>query len=69
MSIAELRTVYTTRCDSTPQGELSALEAIYRRAIERYDEAQEGGPAMTAPDDAKGSKHDRARSIIQCRTP
>lgn len=50
----------------TPEAELDALATIYRRAVERYEEAnvkEKGGPE-TAPDDAKGLRNDRATDII-----
>jgi hypothetical protein len=61
--ISEPAITYMPRSDATPQGELNALKAIYRRAIERFEEVNEGGPA-TAPDDRKGPKHDPAKVSI-----
>ena len=54
------------RSDATPEPGIDALAAIYLRAIERYQEAKEGGPTITAPDSAKGgSQNDSsARSSI-----
>jgi hypothetical protein len=42
------------RSDATPEPGNDALAAIYRRAIERYQKAKEGGLRITAPDSAKG---------------
>jgi hypothetical protein len=42
------------RSNAAPELGIDALAAIYRRAIERYQEAKEGGPRITAPDSAKG---------------
>ena len=54
---------YLPRGDATSESELNALEAIYRRAIARYDQGKEGG-ATTAPDDAKEIKSVRAKESI-----
>ena len=43
-----------SRSDATPEPGIDALAAIYQRAIERYQEAKEGGPRITARDSAKG---------------
>jgi hypothetical protein len=69
MSPAEPRTVYTPRSDAKPRSELVALEAIYRRAIELYEEGQEGGPAITAPDSAKGGSSDSSAKTIIPKRP
>ena len=53
--------VYTPR-EATPEAELDALAAVYRFILDCRAK-QEGGLA-TAPTYAKGSKHDRARSIL-----
>jgi hypothetical protein len=46
---------------ATPEREISALAAIYRRAIERFEQATAAGMTSTNGDDAmKGPKHDRA---------
>ena len=47
------RIIYTCRPNTRAEAELNALEAIYRRAIERYDEGKEGGPATAQKDDVK----------------
>jgi hypothetical protein len=41
------------RPDATPDSSRAALVVIYRRAIERYEEANEGGPSTAPNDDAK----------------
>ena len=51
------KVTYSPRSDATPEAELDALKTIYQRAIERYDEGKEGGPAITAPDDAEGESN------------
>lgn len=52
---------------TTPSVQLDALAAIYRRAVERYEEshvkAEEGGPE-TAPDDGTKLKEDSADAFI-----
>ncbi len=49
---------YVSRPDATPEGELSALSAVYRFLLADAHPTKEGGPAQSRPDDAKGSKHD-----------
>jgi hypothetical protein len=58
------RIVYRTHRNVTPESEATALEAIYRRAIERYDTRKKGSrPA--APERPERIKDDpaSARSI------
>ena len=55
---------YTPYPHSTVEDERDPLISIYRRSMKRYEEAKEGGPPQTAPDDRKGPKHDPARTII-----
>jgi hypothetical protein len=52
VSAAEPSTVYTSRSEFASDSGSSALAAIYRRAIERYEEQKKGGPE-TAPDDTR----------------
>ena len=59
------RITYTPRPSVTPEGELSALAAIYRRAIERYEEtchAKKNAPGVTSTKggEPKGSRNDRS---------
>jgi hypothetical protein len=44
------------RSDAAPGPGIDALAAIYRRAIERYNEAKEGGPNTASDKDANNSK-------------
>ena len=55
------RIAYVPRPDATPEGELSALAAIYRLVLDSKKAARPGGPddAMKGP-----KKHDRARTSI-----
>jgi hypothetical protein len=50
--------VYSPRPDATPERELSALAAAYKFILDRRTE--KGATRPGDPDDAKGSKHDRA---------
>jgi hypothetical protein len=45
---------YTPRPDATPEGELSALVAVYRFILDRA-KSKEGGPATALKDDVKES--------------
>jgi hypothetical protein len=56
---------YTPRSDATLEGEMNALASVYKFILDCHSK-KEGGSA-TAPDDAKGSKHDRAKTIIRER--
>ncbi len=57
------RITYRARDEAIPEGELNALAAVYKFVLDCH--AQKEGGATTAPADAmKGSKHDRATSII-----
>jgi hypothetical protein len=54
------RIVYRPREDATPQGETSALCAVYKFVL-----AKQRAAGSAAPDDAmKGSSDDRAKTII-----
>ena len=55
---------YVPRPDTTPETELSALCNVYKLII---DHAKKNAAGMTSTngDDAKGSRDDRARNIIQ----
>ncbi len=58
------RDTHLTRLDTTPEGELSALATIYRRAIDRYEEtchAKENaaGVPISNGGEPKGSRNDR----------
>ena len=55
------RISYSPRPDASPEGEVSALVSIYRRAIARYEEAK-AAERSGGENDAKGAKHDRASS-------
>jgi len=55
------RIAYTPRPDATPEAELDVLASVYRFLL--IEKSKEGG-SPTAPDDAKGSKHARAKTII-----
>ena len=50
-------TTYSAHPTASPEAELNAIVAIYRRALERCEEntEKEGGPA-TAPKDARKDK-------------
>jgi hypothetical protein len=55
---------YTQRSsDATPEGEVAALANVYRFILDSHAKKEATRPG--GPDDAKGSKHDRARPIIQ----
>jgi hypothetical protein len=51
--------VFTPKPNSTPEAGLSALVAVYRRAVERYEEANVKEKGSIAPDDAEESTNDR----------
>jgi hypothetical protein len=55
---------YAQRPDATPETEISALAAVYKFVL---DSANKNAAGMTSTngDDAKGSRDDRARNIIQ----
>ena len=58
---------YAPRPDATPEAELNALAACYRIIL---DSAKKRGRLLDkgSLEDAKGSKHDRARDIIPKRS-
>jgi hypothetical protein len=60
------RIAYAPRPDATPEGELNALANIYRFVLDSHVKKEATRPG--SPDDAKGSKHDRARDIIPKRS-
>ena len=62
---AEPKIVYTPRLGTASESVPGALSAIYSRAIQRYEQKQEGGPETASDDAMKGSKHDRAKPSIQ----
>jgi hypothetical protein len=64
LSLTSSRVTYTPRPDTAPEVELSALAAVYRIVLAAKQEATRPG----SPNDAKGSKHDRARDIIPKRS-
>jgi hypothetical protein len=55
-------TTYSSRTKIAYEGGSSALAAIYRRAIDRYDEVKKVGPE-TAPDDGNKFKEDSADAV------
>ena len=58
------RITYTPHPDAMLEAELGALTTIYRRAIERYEEKEKGGPA-SRPDNPERRSHEiRAESSI-----
>jgi hypothetical protein len=64
MVVSEPRLIYARRPDTDPEAEINALSAAYRFIID-CKAKKEGGPRITAPDDAmKGSERDRAKTII-----
>jgi hypothetical protein len=54
---------YTPRPDAKSISEVSVLASIYKLAISSHSRKEATRPG--SPDDAKGSSHDRARTIIQ----
>jgi hypothetical protein len=56
------RTVYVQREGITPRAELDALSACLRFIIDCH--AKKEAASESRPDDAKGSKHDRAKTSI-----
>jgi hypothetical protein len=62
--VGEPAVTYSPRPDTTPEGELDALAAVYRFILDCHAKKM-GRPATSGPNDAmKGSKHDRATEII-----
>ena len=57
--------IYPPRPDIASESGSGALVAIYRRAIERYEEQPKGGPETAPNDSTKGSKGDRVGLNIQ----
>jgi hypothetical protein len=53
------RIAYSPRPDATPEAELSALTNVYRYILDCHAK-KKAAPRQSRPDDAKGSKHDRA---------
>ena len=51
--VSESKTVYASRSNAAQEGDVNALSAIYRRAIERYEEKQKGGPEAASDDGTK----------------
>ena len=62
MSAAELKTVYTQRSETASESVSGALSTIYRRAIQRYEQKEKGGPG-TVPDDGTESTLDFADAV------
>ena len=60
------RMTYFQRPEATPEAEVSALANVYRFVLDRYTKKEATRPG--SPEDAKGSKHDRARDIIPKRS-
>jgi hypothetical protein len=65
MATSRLPIVYSPRPDATPETERSALAAVYKLCFESHAKKKAAGVSSTNGDDAKGSRHDRARHIIQ----
>ena len=57
------RIVYRARDDATPEAEVSALVNVLKFVFDCHSKREATCPG--SPDDAKGSKSDRARPIIQ----
>jgi hypothetical protein len=64
MNKTSLRIVYRQRAGVTPEDELSVLASVYRFILDCREKENAAGVTSTNGDDAKGSKHDRARRII-----
>ena len=61
------RVTYVPRPNATQEAQLNALACVYRFIVDcRAKNA--AGVTSTDGDDAKGSKHDRARDIVQDQT-
>jgi hypothetical protein len=57
------KVAYTPRPDAIPESELSALASVYRFILDCHAKKEATRPG--GPDDAmKGSRNDRARTII-----
>ncbi len=56
--------IYIPRPDATQEAELNALASVYNFILDCRAKKNAAGVTSTNGDDAKGSKHDRARSII-----
>jgi len=57
--------IYRPYPDTTPATEISALSLVYKLCLEKCHARERGRlPDKSGPDDAKGSKHDRAKSSI-----
>ncbi len=56
---------YAPRPDATPEGETSALAAVYRLILDCHARKENAaGVTSTNGDDAKGSRNDRAKKSI-----
>ena len=62
------RITYVPRPDVTEEAELRALACVYRIILDSRAAKNAAGVTSTNGDDAKGSKHDRARDIVQDQT-
>ena len=59
---------YAPRPDATQEAELNVLASVYRFILDSRAKKNAAGVTSTNGDDAKGSKHDRARSSIPERS-
>jgi hypothetical protein len=59
---------YAPRTDATQEAELNALANVYKFVLSEARHAQKEAAPESRPDDAKGSRHDRARDIIPERS-
>jgi len=58
--VGDCRVTYIPRRDAMPDGEISALAAVYRFILFESRARKERGPAITTPDDdAKGFERRR----------
>ena len=62
------RVTYLPRPNSTQEAELNALASVYRFILDSSAKKNAAGVTSTNGDDAKGSKHDRAKSSIPERS-
>jgi hypothetical protein len=64
--VSSSRITYAPRPDATPEAELPVLAAVYKICLESHAKKNAAGMTSTNGDDAmKGSKNDRAKTIIQ----
>jgi hypothetical protein len=61
--MSSARIAYSQHPEVTAEAEVSVLATVYTLCLER-SHAKKGATRPGSPDDAKGSRNDRARTII-----